>query len=82
MANGLCSDVIAGTIVSLDECRSAITKIPNFDGIVMFEGDENEDNYPKGCYLHQGDKGYVYWNNHQTGSPNSLARQVCIQTGL
>ena len=71
-ANGVCSDVGVTTILTEDECRSAISKIP---GSIEFDAVESHSEWPKGCYLSWN--GYGYWNNHETGSPHHSGRQVC-----
>ena len=71
-ANGVCFDVGATTILTESECRSATSKIP---GASEFGDEETDNDWPKGCYLYENGK--VYWNIHETGSPNKRARQVC-----
>ena len=73
-ANGVCSDVGATTILTENECRSAISNIPRASKFGRYE---YTSKWPKGCYLHSK-YGEVYWNNHGTGSHNTAARQVCI----
>jgi len=73
-ASGVCSDVGATTILTEEECRSAISKIP---GASKFGVVESLSEWPKGCFL--AVNGQVYWNNHETGSPNKYSRQVCNQ---
>ena len=78
-ANGLCSDEGATTILTADECRSAISKIPKIPNFpnskIQFMSIQVQSKYPKGCYLLVN--GRVFWNNHETGSPNANAHQVC-----
>jgi hypothetical protein len=64
-----------------DECRSAISKITKFDGRAEFKQEENESQWPTGCYITAW-RGRVFWNKHQKGSTEVTARQVCIQSGV
>ena len=48
----------------------------------LFSGGESNKLYPKGCYIYtysptsNYDKA-IYWNNHTTGSFNSVVRSIC-----
>ena len=72
-ADGVCSDVRATTILTENECRSAVSKIP---GATEFNKVFNNKDWPKGCVL-SIKYGDVSWNSHATGSPSIKARQVC-----
>ena len=71
--NGVCTDVGATTIASANECRSAISKIPGHN---TFRGSHTMSHMPKGCYLYTPTR-RAYWNNHEIGSPDWRAHQVC-----
>ena len=67
----LCSDLGKTPLGDVEECRSVGTWGHGF------KKDENEQGWPKGCYL--ANNGLVYFNNHHTGSANGGARQICAK---
>ena len=75
--NGVCSDVRATTILTENECRSAISKIPEAKSNGTFKSYHRRNQWPKGCLVWMSD-GRVFWNDHATGSPKKGASQVCI----
>ena len=78
--NRLCSDVFAQTINNSNECIASMPEIRKIEPDVKYKGEEEFNAVPKGCYLMPYSK-YLYWNNHATGSPNKIARQICTLSG-
>ena len=76
-ANGICSDLGFTTTSTVEECRLAI---PQIQGATTFDEEETSSSWPTGCYLNSSKR--VVWNNHQTGSPNNDAKQICARKGL
>ena len=71
--NGLCSDLNAISVNDVESCRSAATIIDES----YFHMEENEDLYPKGCYLFVGVTRRVYFNHHVSGLRNKYSRHIC-----
>ena len=74
--NGLCSDLNAIPVSDVESCRSAATIIDES----YFHMEENEDVYPKGCYLFVGVTRRVYFNHHSSGLRNKYSRHICKES--
>ena len=60
-------------VVELEICKKAARWLNK-----TFTRNENEDDWPEGCYL----SGKVYFNRHSTGSRNYDGRQICHAKGM
>ena len=66
------------TIKTKEECSSE--KVGATVGATFMEWSENNSKAPKGCYTVYMGKTImgIWWNSHETGSPNPHSRQVCV----
>jgi len=79
--NGLCSDLGATNIDTLNECRDSVLKIKYLAPKASFSAyPENSRYWPKGCYIAMNTQ-KVIWNKHNLGRPRTSARQVCVRSG-
>ena len=78
--DGSCADLGYRTIVTENECRSAVSEIKQLEPNATFQGVHEDADWPKGCYLFVHS---VYFNTHQTGSVHigQQSRQICTHTG-
>ena len=77
--NKLC---VQNAVTNLDTCRRVVSEIRTTIPNAYFYRSEVDGNYPKGCYLYTFDgMGKVFFNEHDTGSKNTEARQVCKKQG-
>ena len=64
----------------LEKCKDSISQIKKAIPDAIFKATEEASDWPKGCYLLTSN-GSVYFNEHETGSNNSLARHICKGLG-
>ncbi len=75
-----CSEASADAIKTAEKCRSSIDDLKkSFPLIKGFSREEEDSDYPKGCY--QQKNHFIYWNKHTTGSPSLHAREICTLQG-
>ena len=70
--NKLCSDYVSVAIDILKACKEAAKELN--ENFIMTK---YVDDWPQGCYLANG----VYFNQHDVGSSNNGARQICYPRG-
>ena len=73
--------MLCGAPLTVAECQEAASKLGK-----GWEGSENVDDFPAGCYIFEGQT--MYFNKHPTGKAHSRATRVFkkqagfkIQTG-
>lgn len=67
-------------LTSAESCRAALDQT-SFDGM-DFQGSEENEEWPKGCYYCRGVPGCVngvWFNEHSTGSAKGNARPICAR---
>ena len=67
---GICTGIDKPSLVDYYECVRASKSLNKF-----FYLQDEQANYPRGCYLLSND--YVYWNNHKTGRKNLNSAAIC-----
>ena len=73
-----CSDLGKPPLDSKAECQEAASSF----GFMYVSGDESWDHNPKGCFeFDYLGGGYVFWNNHETGSERPNAYVICKASG-
>ena len=73
-----CSDAGKVPIGNMTECQEAASSF----GFMYVSGDESWDHNPKGCFeFDYLGGGYVFWNNHETGSERADAYVICKASG-
>ena len=66
--DSLCKD---GMYLDLSECLTAAEQLD-----IEFKGDEEEDNYPGGCYIHIL---FGVYFNYEQGRSHAAAKPICGQ---
>ena len=65
-------------IGSLDECIASTGFFKTYYPGYEFQNTENEDLFPKGCYVWKSDElSWGYFNTHQSGAGNSRSKALC-----
>ena len=71
----LCHDVNLEPIGSLTECKNAAINLKESNPKIVFEEEEDTEDWPKGCYAYESTD--IYWNKHSTGDSNHYGHPVC-----
>ena len=65
-----CADLTTGTILTMNECESAFSKIQkNKPRAIFIKKELNTGWFPKGCFIASDDPDVhdiVFWNSHET----------------
>ena len=69
----ICTDIEKNPVVDEDECKKAAKSLGK-----TFFGEEEDKNYPRGCYIIDND---VYWNVHKTGMKEPNSAEICRKQG-
>ena len=65
-------------ISSLAECQASKGYFQIYYPSYVFSGEEDENDYPKGCYVYTGnDLPEGYFNTHDSGASDSDSRSLC-----
>ena len=67
--DSLCAD---GMDLDLSKCKKAAEKLD-----IEFKGEEEEQSYPGGCYIHDGSE--VYFNKNWQGTSDDYSKPICGQ---
>ena len=65
---------------NLKSCMEAVDQIKQNVTAVNFKEEENESDWPSGCYLYTINDG-VYFNKQSTGLRHSNSKQICKPKG-
>ena len=70
-------------INDLETCKDSVSEIKKLIPNAEFRGQENRQDWPKGCYLYIAlGKKWGFFNGHQTGSNHANARPICQVQGM
>ena len=66
-------------IGSLDECIASTSFFETYYPVYEFKAEENNQQYPKGCYIliSEGRYYWGYFNTHQSGAGEYRSRALC-----
>ena len=78
--NGLCSETKDSVVDDLKTCKEAVDEIKKKVKAANFKMEEEESDWPSGCYLYTINDG-VYFNKQSTGSRHRSSQQICKSKG-
>ena len=78
--NGLCSETEDSVVDNLKSCMEAVDQIKQNVTAVNFKEEEDESDWPSGCYLYTINDG-VYFNKQSTGLRHTNSQQICKPKG-